>query len=97
MSHCSQGKGFKSWRPITITSVLYPIIFCRITDALHTIHEENGINICDKEQKGFIKKRAGCIEHTAVINALIIDAVSKKDLTVYIIFGFKRCFWKCST
>jgi hypothetical protein len=67
-----------NWRPITITSILYRIMFCIIADALHVVHEENGINICDKEQKGFIPKRAGCIEHTAETNAIINDAVRKK-------------------
>jgi hypothetical protein len=42
------------------------------------VHEENGVNICDKEQKGFMPKRAGCIEHTAETNAIINDAVQKK-------------------
>jgi hypothetical protein len=67
-----------NWRPITITSILYRIVFCRIADALHTVHEENGVNVCDKEQKGFIPKRAGCVEHTAVTNAIIMDAVARK-------------------
>jgi hypothetical protein len=74
----------RNWRPITITSILYRIIFCRIADALHVVHEENGINICDKEQKGFISKRAGYVEHAAVTNALIIDAVKRKD-PIYIL------------
>jgi hypothetical protein len=65
-------------RPITITSILYRIMFCRIADALHVVHEENGVNICDKEQKGFIPKRAGCLEHTAETNVIINDAVRKK-------------------
>jgi hypothetical protein len=45
-----------NWRPITITSILYRIMFCRIADSLHVVHEENGVNICDKEQKGLYLK-----------------------------------------
>jgi hypothetical protein len=32
----------------------------------------------DIEQKGFVPGRAGCIEHTAVANAIINDAVERK-------------------
>jgi hypothetical protein len=32
----------------------------------------------DIEQKGFVPGRAGCVEHTAVVNAIINDAVEKK-------------------
>jgi hypothetical protein len=32
----------------------------------------------DVEQKGFVPGRAGCVEHTAVANAIINDAVKKK-------------------
>jgi hypothetical protein len=85
-----------NWRPITITSVLYRIIFCRIADALDTVHEEGGINICDKEQKGFIPKRAGCVEHAAVINVLIIDVVKRKKPDIYPLIRPKRCIRKCS-
>jgi hypothetical protein len=68
----------ENWRPITITSVLYRVIFCRLAEGLHTVHEE-GINLCNKEQKGFVPRRAGCVEHVAVVNALINDAVQKRE------------------
>jgi hypothetical protein len=32
----------------------------------------------DIEQRGFVPGRAGCVEHTAVANAIINDAVGKK-------------------
>jgi hypothetical protein len=73
-----------NWRPITITSVLYRVIFCRLAEALHTVHEEEGINLCDKEQKRFVPRRAGCVEHAAVVNALINDAVQKK-VPIYVL------------
>jgi hypothetical protein len=37
-----------------------------------------GISMFDIEQKGFVPGRAGCVEHTAIANAIIIDAVEKK-------------------
>jgi hypothetical protein len=48
------------------------------------VHEEEGVNLCDKEQKGFIPRRAGCVEHVAVVNALINDAVQNK-LPIYVL------------
>jgi RNA-splicing ligase RtcB len=32
----------------------------------------------DIEQKGFVPGRAGYVDHAAVVNAIIIDAVEKK-------------------
>jgi hypothetical protein len=45
-------------RPITIASILYWLISCRIAESLHKVHEEEKISICDSEQKGFVPKRA---------------------------------------
>jgi hypothetical protein len=67
-----------NWRPITVTSVIYRAIFCRISRSLHKAHELQGISMFDIEQKGFVPGRAGCVEHTAVANTIIKDAVEKK-------------------
>jgi hypothetical protein len=49
--------------------------FCRIEQSLH---EAQGISMFDIEQKGFVQGRAGCVEHAAMANAIINDAVEKK-------------------
>jgi hypothetical protein len=51
-----------NWRPITITSVLYRVVFCRLVEGLHTVPEEEGINLCDREQKGL------CLEEQVVLS-----------------------------
>jgi hypothetical protein len=71
-----------NWRPITVTSVIYRVIFCRIAQSLHEAHELQGISMFDIEQKGFVPGRAGCVEHIAVANAIINDAVEKKQLYI---------------
>jgi hypothetical protein len=38
-----------NWRPITVTSVIYRAIFCRIAQALHEAHELQGISMFDIE------------------------------------------------
>jgi hypothetical protein len=67
-----------NWRSVTVTSVIHRAIFCRIAQALNEVHENEGISMLDIEQKGFIPGRAECVEHTAVANAIINDAVEKK-------------------
>jgi threonine dehydratase len=42
------------------------------------VHENEGISMFDIEQKRFVPGRAGCMEHAAVANAIINDAVEKK-------------------
>jgi hypothetical protein len=73
-----------NWRPITITNIIYRIIFCRIAQSIHKIHEKKNISLCDPDQKGVVPKRAGCVEHTAIANALINDAIQKKK-PIYIL------------
>jgi hypothetical protein len=40
--------------------VLHRVIFCKLAEGLHTIHEDAGINIYDEEQKGFVQRMGGC-------------------------------------
>jgi hypothetical protein len=67
-----------NWRPITITSILYTIIFCRIAQTIHHAYDASNVTLCGPDQKGFLPKRAGCTEHTAVENMIINDAKMKK-------------------
>jgi hypothetical protein len=57
---------------------LYRLIFCRITQVLHQIHDEENILIFDEEQKGFVPNRARCMEHAPIANIINNDAASKK-------------------
>jgi hypothetical protein len=68
----------RNWKPITITSILYRLVFCRIAQTTHAIYELHGKLLCDRGQKGFIPGKAGCVEHSVVSNAIICDAIKKK-------------------
>jgi hypothetical protein len=68
-----------NWRLITVTSIIYRTIFCRIAQALDEAHELQWISMFDIEQKGFVPERAGCVEQIAIANAIINDAVEKKE------------------
>jgi hypothetical protein len=67
-----------NWRSITVTSVIYRAIFCRVTQALHEAHKVQGKSMFDIEQKGFVPGRAGCVEHASRANTIINDAVERK-------------------
>jgi hypothetical protein len=64
-----------NWRPITIFSIIYKSTFCRISQSLYQIHEDESINLYYSEQKSFISRRAECMENIAIANALINDAI----------------------
>jgi hypothetical protein len=81
-----------NWRPITVTSVLYRIIFCRIAQSLHEAHELQRISMFDIEQKGFEPGRTGCVEHAAVANAIINDAVEKKKQLYLLALDLRDAF-----
>jgi hypothetical protein len=72
-----------NWKAITVTSVIYRALFCRIAHALYEAHELQGISIFDIEQKDFVAGRARCVEHTAVANAIINDVVEKRSSYIY--------------
>jgi hypothetical protein len=40
-----------NWRPITVTSVIYRALFCRIAQALHEAHKVQGISMFDMERE----------------------------------------------
>jgi hypothetical protein len=67
-----------NWRPITLTNIMYRIIFGRIADYFQSIHKlkgKDGDGIVCRQQKGFIKNINGCCEYGARINFLIRHAM----------------------
>jgi hypothetical protein len=70
-----------NWRPITLTSILYRIIFGKIAEYFQFMHKRkthDGDEIVCKEQKGFIKNINGSCEHSAKVNYLIADAYRRR-------------------
>jgi hypothetical protein len=55
-----------NWRPITLTSVIYRIIMCRISRFFQS--KKNFKYLLDPFQKGFKKRIEGCPEHVAILN-----------------------------
>jgi hypothetical protein len=71
----------ENWRPITLTNILYRIVFGRISEYFQQMHkrktaDRNGI-VC-KEQKGFIKNINGCCEYSSRLSFLITHAVANR-------------------
>jgi hypothetical protein len=81
-----------NWRPITVTSVIYRVIFCRIAQALHEAHEIQGKSMFDIEQKGFVPGRARCVEHAAIAKAIINDAVENKKQLYIVSLDLRDAF-----
>jgi hypothetical protein len=70
-----------NWRPITLTSILYRIIFGRIAEYFQSVHKKktfDGNGLVSNEQKGFIKNINDCCEHSAKVIYLIADACARK-------------------
>jgi hypothetical protein len=61
-----------NWRPITLTSVIYKIIFGRIAQVMMS-NENRSIRrgLLSLSQKGFVPNVNGCGEHIAVANMAI--------------------------
>jgi hypothetical protein len=70
-------------RSITITIVLYILIFCRIADVLHTVLEKERVGTCDPEQKRFFPRNGSCVEHAAVANGMIMRQSKKGNQYIF--------------
>ena len=63
----------KNWRPLTIASCLYRTWTCALASCLQMINMR-GTKLFDDNQKGFIKNKDGCLEHSNMITEAICDA-----------------------
>lgn len=64
---------------IIIISLIYRLIFCEISQRLHQILENENINLCYLEQKGFISKRAESQDLIAIANALVHEVLQNGE------------------
>jgi hypothetical protein len=71
-----------NWRPISLTSVLYRAIMARLTKCLFKVHQKTPI--VSLNQKGFIPGIAGCAEHAAKANSIILNA-ARNNRTLFIV------------
>jgi hypothetical protein len=74
-----------NWRPSTLTSVVYRIIFGRISQSLLQF-ENRSIkrSILSMSQKGFVPRVNGCGEHISLANMAINRAMTERR-TLYIL------------
>ena len=72
----------KNWRPLTIASCLYRTWTCALASCLQMINM-HGTKLFDDNQKGFIKSKDGCLEHSNMITEAICDANrNKRDIYI---------------
>ena len=72
----------KNWRPLTIASCLYRTWTCALATCLQDINR-CGSKLFDDNQKGFIKHKDGCLEHSNMITEAICDA-NRNNKDIYI-------------
>ena len=68
-----------SWRPISLTPMLYRIVMGFVSNVIQELNSRNPF-LCHV-QKGFISNVNGCSEHIGVLNELISHATrNKRDI-----------------
>jgi hypothetical protein len=68
-----------NYRPITLTSILYRIIFGRISQEMMGFEDrEKGKSVFSLQQKGFVPRISGCGQHTYMANMAINRAMSER-------------------
>ena len=72
----------KNWRPLTIASCIYRTWTCALATCIQDINR-SGSKLFDDNQKGFIKHKNGCLEHSNMITEAICDA-NRNNKDIYI-------------
>ena len=80
----------RSWRPISISSTLYRIIFCHFSKCISALNNNN--RIINRVQKGFKMDINGASEHVETVNELINNAVRQKRSIYILSLDFTNAF-----
>jgi hypothetical protein len=86
-----------NWRPITLTSVVYRIIFGRISQCL--MQFENSTikrGLLNMSQKGFIPRINGCGEHISLANMAINRAMTEHRILYILALDMRDAFGSVS-
>lgn len=75
-------KQLRNWRPLTISSAMYRIWTCTLSNILQGISRTSPL--FSESQKGFIKGTNGCMINTATITELFADA-NRKNKNIWMI------------
>ncbi|OHT15269.1 hypothetical protein TRFO_42619 [Tritrichomonas foetus] len=80
----------RAWRPISVSSTLYRLVFCNIA---RTLQELNGVQLfINSKQKGFMSGIEGAAEHIATLNELVHNAVRKNESIYITALDFNNAF-----
>jgi hypothetical protein len=86
-----------NWSPITLTSILYRILFGRLTqEILLIMNPKIGDSLFDKAQKGFVPGVSGCTEHIAQANMAMNIANSNRRGLYILAIDLKDAFGSVS-
>jgi hypothetical protein len=86
-----------NWRPITLTSIFYRIIFGRISQAIMKFDDRKGKTVFSHSQKGFVPRISGCSQHiTQASIAINLAKIRKNDIYILAI-DLRDAFGSCST
>jgi hypothetical protein len=85
-----------NWRPITLTSILYRIIFGRISQAIMDFESRPKRTILSMAQKGFVPRINGCGEHVAMANMAINRAMTSGNILYMMALDMKDAFGSVS-
>jgi hypothetical protein len=81
-----------NWRPITLSSILYRIIFGRISQAIMDFESRPKRTILSMAQKGFVHRINGCSEHVEFSSMAINRAMTTGNIFYMITLDMKDAF-----
>jgi hypothetical protein len=86
-----------NWRPITLTSVIYRIIFGRIAQVMMSMENRSvRRGLLSISQKGFVPRVNGCGEHIAVANMAINRAMTTHQTLFMLALDMRDAFGSVS-
>jgi hypothetical protein len=86
-----------NYRPITLTSILYRIIFGRISQEMMGFEDRTrGKTVFSLQQKGFVPRISGCVQHTYMANMVINRAMTEMRNLYIVAIDMKDAFGSVS-
>jgi hypothetical protein len=85
-----------NWRPIILTSIIYRIVFGRLSQVIMDFESRPKRTILSMAQKGFIPRINGCGEHIAVANMAINRAMTTGKILYMMALDMKDAFGSVS-
>jgi hypothetical protein len=86
----------RNWRPVTLTTIIYRIMFGRLSQVIMDFESRPNRTILSMAQKVLVPRIKGCGEHIAVANIAINRTIITEKILYMMALDMKNAFGSVS-